>query len=188
MDYSIVGIDPKYAYLLGEHNWFLNSNGYVVCKIPRGDGRQLELKLHLEIGKMEWGVPEGSLVHHIDLNPLNNRVENLQVMTRANHTRLHMTGVSRPYLAERNKSEEMRERNRGNTYGKALRGDNNGNAKTTDEQWLNGIEMLYSRQIKNQAALSRELGVLRTQVTLVLQGKQRSHLQDRIREIKMKYS
>ena len=34
-------------------------------------------------------VPAGYVVHHIDDNPLNNKLENLQLVTRAEHSKLH---------------------------------------------------------------------------------------------------
>lgn len=40
----------------------------------------------------EWAngpVPEGMLIHHIDGNPVHNALENLQCMSRADHSRLH---------------------------------------------------------------------------------------------------
>lgn len=35
------------------------------------------------------GIPKGYVVHHIDHNPLNNSPDNLELMTMADHTRLH---------------------------------------------------------------------------------------------------
>lgn len=34
-------------------------------------------------------IPKGYCIHHIDLNPLNDRLDNLQLMTRSEHCRLH---------------------------------------------------------------------------------------------------
>jgi len=38
------------------------------------------------------GIPEGYVVHHIDGDPWNNNIDNLQMMTRAEHTILHNLG------------------------------------------------------------------------------------------------
>ena len=34
-------------------------------------------------------IPKGMVVHHKDLNPLNNKISNLQLMTNSDHTKLH---------------------------------------------------------------------------------------------------
>lgn len=34
-------------------------------------------------------IPEGSVVHHINKNPLDDRIENLQILTRAEHINIH---------------------------------------------------------------------------------------------------
>jgi hypothetical protein len=34
-------------------------------------------------------MPEGYVIHHIDLDPTNNDIENLQLMTPSDHTKLH---------------------------------------------------------------------------------------------------
>jgi HNH endonuclease len=48
---------------------------------------------HRQIMESHLGRPLTSeeTVHHINHNPLDNRIENLRVMTRAEHTRLHNT-------------------------------------------------------------------------------------------------
>lgn len=47
-------------------------------------------------------VKKGIVVHHVDSDPLNNAVENLQLMTRGDHSRLHHRGYTRhPYDEER---------------------------------------------------------------------------------------
>lgn len=56
------------------------------------------------IAKFLWPgkMINGSVVHHKDFNPRNNTVENLQVMSRFNHTSLHHKGyVCHPYDKEK---------------------------------------------------------------------------------------
>lgn len=48
---------------------------------------------HRRIARLKLGrdLLPNEVVHHIDGNPHNNKPSNLQVMTKAEHTRLHMT-------------------------------------------------------------------------------------------------
>lgn len=49
------------------------------------------LSLHREIYKDHYGdIPDGMEIHHIDFNPLNNNLENLQLLTKFQHQSLHM--------------------------------------------------------------------------------------------------
>lgn len=54
------------------------------------DGRTTVAYLHREIYKNEVGeIPDGNHIHHIDKNPLNNDVTNLQCLTMQEHHSLH---------------------------------------------------------------------------------------------------
>ena len=44
------------------------------------------------------------MVHHKDRNPCNNKIENLQIMLRAEHTRLHCTRIKRTRWGSNNAS------------------------------------------------------------------------------------
>lgn len=66
------------------------SNGWIhdgyVRKLVKGR-RKFE---HIEVWEKENGpVPPGMIVHHKDENKRNNSIENLQLMTRLEHNRLH---------------------------------------------------------------------------------------------------
>lgn len=71
-------INNGYYYIMVEgHPAGLKRHGYVgehVLIIEKNIGRYLE---------------EGEVVHHIDENPLNNNIENLLLLTKADHMRLH---------------------------------------------------------------------------------------------------
>jgi hypothetical protein len=43
-------------------------------------------------------IPRGYVVHHVDEDPRNNSLDNLSMMTRADHARLHKTGKPMPHL------------------------------------------------------------------------------------------
>lgn len=50
--------------------------------------------LHRKVWEEYYGqkIPEGYVIHHIDHNPLNNSISNLQLMTFEDHARLHHKG------------------------------------------------------------------------------------------------
>jgi len=48
------------------------------------------LKLHRYVWEQFYGlIPEGYVIHHIDNNKHNNKIENLQIMTHSEHSSLH---------------------------------------------------------------------------------------------------
>lgn len=64
------------VYRLGRHGYYIT-------------GHNIKY-LHLDIWEYYNGpIPEGHIVHHKDLNKLNNDIDNLQLMTRSEHIRLH---------------------------------------------------------------------------------------------------
>lgn len=65
-------------------DYYKNTRGYWVQR------KNSNKSLHVAIWEFTNGaVPEGYVIHHKDFNPSNNTIENLQCMTRAEHTRLH---------------------------------------------------------------------------------------------------
>ena len=68
---------PKSAH----RNYYWPSGNYR----KRGTGA-----LHVEIWRASYGaIPDGYLVHHRDGNPLNNEVDNLQLVTHREHAAIH---------------------------------------------------------------------------------------------------
>jgi HNH endonuclease len=64
----------------------ITPNGYrrITCKDRR---KRFE---HVMVWEKHWGpVPQGSEIHHVNGNKLDNRIENLQLVTRLEHKRLH---------------------------------------------------------------------------------------------------
>lgn len=58
---------------------------------------------HRDIWEFHNGpIPDGMIVHHIDENPSNNNISNLQIMTQAEHNKLHAETRSDEYV-RRNK-------------------------------------------------------------------------------------
>lgn len=52
-------------------------------------GRKALLREHQYVAQIAYGLPDGYHVHHIDSNRLNNRADNLAVLTPAEHGKLH---------------------------------------------------------------------------------------------------
>lgn len=75
-----------------EHVYFAGKKYY---KTASGHWRCTDRKgkyLHVEIWEATNGkVPEGCEIHHIDLNPQNNALDNLKCMTKSAHRSLHST-------------------------------------------------------------------------------------------------
>lgn len=76
--------------------WAPNSQGYITNMIPRekGEGdRILEHRRVMEnyLGRKLIGGqgPNSEIVHHIDGNKENNNIENLELMTQSQHSRMH---------------------------------------------------------------------------------------------------
>lgn len=87
----------RYAYhskaMSGENgpHWnggrHLDSKGYVRIWVE-GKGRISE---HRHVWEEAHGpIPDGYVVHHVDGNPLNNHLSNLQLVTRAEHQQIHL--------------------------------------------------------------------------------------------------
>lgn len=75
-------------------NWqggkYINDRGYLMISIGQGKygyAHRIEMEKYLgrELKKEE-------IVHHINGDRLDNRIENLEIMTLGNHSRLHQTG------------------------------------------------------------------------------------------------
>lgn len=67
---------------------WINKKGYVVLNFWDDDGKKYK---QIFEHRVVWGqpVPKGFVIHHINENPSDNRIENLQLMSLSEHTRLH---------------------------------------------------------------------------------------------------
>lgn len=73
---------------------FVEFNGRKFYKMSNGyymSSRTPIERLHIAIWKAAHGeIPEDYEIHHVDFNPSNNALENLQCLTRTEHRRFHM--------------------------------------------------------------------------------------------------
>lgn len=86
--------EDQRSFIFDGINWFhfvrRNSN-----QIPRNlhkndEGKVICLSLHHYVWEKYNGtIPEGMHIHHIDHNPLNNLLENLQLISATDHASLH---------------------------------------------------------------------------------------------------
>ena len=78
-------LDPEWMHLLEKHSWRLNAGGYV-CTHYRVNGVNKVFYIHRVI----MNAPAGLHVDHINHNKMDNRAENLRVVTRSqnSHNRL----------------------------------------------------------------------------------------------------
>ncbi len=65
----------------------VNSCGHVVVTLK--SGKRMIKSRFIYAWKLGHKVPKGKHIHHIDINPLNNRLENLMMLTPKQHQRLH---------------------------------------------------------------------------------------------------
>lgn len=96
---------------MGKYQWF---NGY---RFTRDDdtGYYLNSTLRMRMHRYVWEfhngkIPRGCEVHHIDGDKANNAIENLQLMTRSDHAKLHA----------KNLTDEQRSRLRANLAERAM--------------------------------------------------------------------
>lgn len=71
--------------------WIVLKNGYMACAVIYQTGRRGMILQHREVMEEHIGreLREDEVVHHVDENKLNNQPDNLQIMSREEHSRLH---------------------------------------------------------------------------------------------------
>ncbi len=71
---------------------FIEFNGKKFYKMRNGYYKGSDGWLHMAVWKSVHGeIPEGYEIHHVDFDPSNNVLENLQCLPRAEHKKLHAT-------------------------------------------------------------------------------------------------
>lgn len=100
------------------------------------------------------------MVHHVNENKLDNDIDNLRVMSRADHSRLHQLGRKMPEEGVRKRALNRR----GKLYGTPR--------KLTDEQ-VSYIKDNYIPRDKEfgTRALARKFGISHSEISRLLRGK-----------------
>lgn len=102
-------------------------------------------------------IPKGYVVHHKDLNSLNNSPDNLQIMTKVDHDRLHgdlIKGENNPmFKAQTEWSEEKWESYRAN-MSKATSGELNGRFLGVTNEDLKAHSLLLTEKLKRRYSTS----------------------------------
>lgn len=77
-------VDPELYEGLNQYSWKVTDTGYACRSLPREDNRRPTLYLHVYVVELcGMSIPEGHEVDHINRNRLDNRKENLRVVTKA---------------------------------------------------------------------------------------------------------
>lgn len=86
------GVVPKNKTTIGEERIRTDKKGVRRCWVKIGEGRgSYDWKLRAVVvwERFNGNLSHGMLVHHIDRNTLNDAIENLHAMTRAEHLKEH---------------------------------------------------------------------------------------------------
>lgn len=84
-------VDPDVWQWARHKNWYLK-RGYV-CRYEGVNGEEQEICLHQEL-MGTWGLGRLVHVHHVDDDRMNNRRENLKVLSAAEHRRCREPGTA----------------------------------------------------------------------------------------------
>ena len=69
---------------------YVEFNGNKFYKMSNGYYKGNSGWLHIAVWKSAYGeIPDGYEIHHIDFDPSNNGLENLQCLLRAEHKKIH---------------------------------------------------------------------------------------------------
>lgn len=86
---------------------------YILCRGHNRADRAGYVAEHIFVWERETGVavPESCVIHHLNGDKTDNRIENLCLMTRGAHTVLHCTGRTLSEETKRKISDRAKERN-----------------------------------------------------------------------------
>ena len=87
----------------------------------------IQIAEHLWFAQSVWGIPSGYQVHHIDGNGFNNDPENLEIVTRERHARIHNKGTGNAWWGKKRPKHAalMRELRASNLWDSAIKNQPN---------------------------------------------------------------
>lgn len=87
---NIDGLQLPEDYVIPRYAESYMQSGYVRLLWRDKSGRKRWKALHRDIWEWAYGpIPDGHVVHHVDGNHLDDSLQNLQCLSRADHSRLH---------------------------------------------------------------------------------------------------
>jgi len=141
----------------------INSNGYEYVRIKDHPLAQKSgvVAVHRKVWFDEYGpIPNKMLVHHKNGDRLDNRIENLEIVTKSVHGKCHYP--------------EMSGLNKGVGFG-----ESHPNAKLTEHQ----VKMILRRRGKDTATKLAEIyNISRSNITMIWSGRKWSYLRKEARD------
>ena len=94
------GVQRK--WIRGHNRRVVGSKGWMECgyRIIRVDGRKIAEHRYVMELKLGRKLTSDEIVHHVDGNPLNNDPDNLVILSRSEHQRLHACSSRRAWKVE----------------------------------------------------------------------------------------
>lgn len=111
---SQVGNGNHFCSIKHFHAWWTeqaggwgNKGSYRTISI---DGIEVQEHRYIMEQHINRSLKKDKVVHHINGNPSDNRIENLEIMSRSEHTSLHNMGKSRTGIKHRPRTKEQKHR------------------------------------------------------------------------------
>ena len=146
---------------IGREIGSIDKNGY--CRFTWNiNGKQINIKIHRIIWTFVKGaIPEENDIHHKDENPLNNKIENLELKPHNKHIKEHMKNIS----------NETRQK-----MSEAQQGEKHHNHKLSKDQIIE-IRRRYAEGNISQNKLAEEYGVKQCQIWRIINYKRWKHFE-----------
>ena len=143
-----------------------NDYRYIMWNI---NGKQINIKIHRIIWTFVKGaIPEGNDIHHKDENPLNNKIENLEILSDFDHLSIHKKGNQNN--TGKHWSKETRQK-----LSETHQGEKCPNHKLTEEQIIE-IRRLFEKENISIKQLAENFNVRYITIWSIVNRKRWKHL------------